>query len=213
MPRQDKSSRSYSKQTATGSYFYYCCNAGGYNNSHLCSARTHHKALPLEARIWDVVSGLLKDPERLRVGLEHMIEQEARGAHGDPAIETERWLAQLSEIDQKRARYQEMSAEGLIEFEELRSRLVALADSRQTAERELQALRHRTERLETLRRNRDNLMESYASLAPEAIDALGSEERHQVYKMMGVKAHLQADGSMELVGDVVSFSRLEISFA
>ena len=41
------SSRSYSKEIATGSYFYYCCSAGGYNNTHVCSARTHHKALPL----------------------------------------------------------------------------------------------------------------------------------------------------------------------
>lgn len=37
---------------------------------------------------WDAVSRILKDPERLRVGVDYMIEQERRSAHGDPAIET-----------------------------------------------------------------------------------------------------------------------------
>lgn len=37
---------------------------------------------------WDAVSRILKDPERLRVGLDYMIEQERRSAHGDPATET-----------------------------------------------------------------------------------------------------------------------------
>ena len=85
-------------------YFYYCCSAGGFNKSHICSARRHHKAGDLEARIWNAVSQILKDPGRLRAGLDHMIEQERRNAHGDPATETERWLGQLSEASQKRTR-------------------------------------------------------------------------------------------------------------
>ena len=103
-------------------YFYYCCSAGGFNKSHICSARRHHKAGDLEARIWDAVSKILKDPGRLRAGLDHMIEQERRNAHGDPATETEWWLGQLSEAGRKRILYQEMAAEGLIGFEELRTR-------------------------------------------------------------------------------------------
>ena len=39
----------------------------------------HHRAEELEARVWETVSGLLKEPERLRAGLEAMVEQE-RGA-------------------------------------------------------------------------------------------------------------------------------------
>jgi len=57
------------------------------------------------------------------------------------------------------------------------------------------------------------LLESYDGLMPEAIDALGSEERHRVYRMIGMKAYLEADGSFELSGDVISFSNLEISSA
>ncbi len=55
-------------------------------------------------------------------------------------------------------------------------RLAALEDTRETAERELRALQHRTERLAQLERDRASLLESYAGLMPEAIDALGSEE-------------------------------------
>ena len=45
---------------------------------------------------------------------------------------------------------------------------------------------------------------------PEAIDTLGSEERHRVYRMIRMKAYLEADGSLQLSGDVINFSSLEI---
>ncbi len=114
------------------------------------------------------MSGILKDPERLRAGLDHMIEQERHSAHGDPASETERWLEEISEAGRKRARYQEMAAEGLIDFDELRARLAALEDTRKTAEEELRALRRRTDHLAQLERDRDGLLETYAELLPEA---------------------------------------------
>ena len=164
----------------------------------------------METRIWDAVSKILKDPGRLRAGLDHMIEQERRSAHGNPATEAKRWLEQLSEASQKRSRYQDMAAEGLIDFKELRTRLSALEEIRKTAERELRALQYRTERLEQLERNRDSLLESYSGLMPEAIDTLGSEERHRVYRMIRMKSYLEANGSLQLSGDVMNFPSSEI---
>jgi hypothetical protein len=70
---------------------------------------------------------------------------------------------------------------------------------------------HRTERLAQLERDRDTLLESYAGAMPEAIDALGPEERHQVYRMIGMEVHLAPDGSFDLSGDVISFSKLGLS--
>ena len=169
----------------------------------------------MEARVWDVVSGILKDPERLRAGPDYMIEQERRGAGfaGDPATETERWLEKISEAGRKRTRYQEMAAEGLINFEELRARLAALEDARKTAEQELRALQHRTEHLAQLERDRDSLLDSYAGLMTEAIDALGSEERRRAYRIIVLELHLAPDGSLEISGDVMSFSKVRISSA
>jgi len=60
-----------------------------------------------------------------------------------------------------------MAAERLVNFEELRTRLAALKDTRETAERELRALRHRTERLAQLERDRDSLLERHAGLLPK----------------------------------------------
>jgi predicted nuclease with TOPRIM domain len=76
-------------------------------------------------------------------------------------------LEEISEANRKRARCQEMAAKRLINFEELRTRLAALEDARETAERELRALWHRTERLAQLERNRNSLLESYAGLLPK----------------------------------------------
>jgi hypothetical protein len=205
------SARTFSKPKIGRTYLYYVCVAGAYHKRNTCTARTHHKAEEVEARAWDGVSGILKDPERLRAGLDYMIEQERRSAHGDPTTETEGWLEVLSEAGRKRARYQEMAAEGLIDFEELRARLAALEDARKAAEDALRALRRRTEHLAQLERDRDGLLETYAELVPEAIDALGAEDRRRAYRIIGLEARLAPDGSLEISGDVVRFSRLEIS--
>jgi hypothetical protein len=94
----------------------------------------------LEPRVWDVVSGLLEDPEQLRADLDRMIELEQRSMRGDPDREQESWLDKLTELDRKRARYQEMAADDLITFDELRVRLTELDETRGIAERELKTL-------------------------------------------------------------------------
>ena len=99
--------------------------------------------------------GDTQDSECLRAGLDYMIEQERRGTPDDPATEAERWLEEISEVGRKRARYQEMAAEWLIDFEELRTRLAALEDTRKTAEEELLALEHRAEHPAQLERDRE----------------------------------------------------------
>lgn len=109
----------------------------------------------------------------------------------------------ISEVTHKRTRCQEMAAERLIDFEELRARLAVLEDTRKTAERELHALQHRTERLSQLKRDRDSLLEGYAGVLSEVIDALEPEEGHWVYRMIVTEAHLAPYGSLELSGDVV----------
>jgi hypothetical protein len=48
---------------------------------------------------------------------------------------------------------------------------------------------------------------------PEMIDALEPEERHRVYRMMRLEVHLTPDGSLEISGDVMNFSKPEISSA
>jgi hypothetical protein len=106
-------------------------------------------------------------------------------------------------VSRKRGRYQEMAAEDLIGFDELRSRIAELEEIRSTAERGLRTLRSRQEQVRQLEEDKDALLGHYASLLPEALDDLDAPERHRVYKMLRVVAAIGADGSMEDSGDVM----------
>jgi site-specific DNA recombinase len=192
-------------------YFYYRCSAGAYRyGSEVCGAVKHHRAEELEARVWETISGLLKEPERLRAGLDAMIERERAAAHGDPEAQTRLWLNKLAEVDRKRMRYQEMAAEDLIDFDELRARMAELDETRRTADRELRDLRGRQEQIRQLEEDRDALLEHYASLVPEALDNLDATERQQVYRMLRVEAAISPDGSLEVSGDVISVCEMEL---
>jgi hypothetical protein len=146
------------------------------------------------------VGGLLQDPERLRVGLDAMIEAERSGGHGDPEREARSWLDQLAALDRKRTRFQDMAAEGLITFEELGARLGATAESRETAERELAELEGRRGRLEQLESDRDAIMEHYAGMVLEALEDLTGEERYQVYRMLRLRVTIRPDGGLDAEG-------------
>jgi len=93
-----------------------------------------------------------------------------------------------------------MAAEGLITFDELRAKIAALEETRQTARRELATLEGRSERLRALERDRDTLLENYAEIMPEALDTLEPEERHRVYKMLKLRVVGFPDGTLEVTG-------------
>ncbi|HZF57849.1 MAG TPA: hypothetical protein VEZ19_05180, partial [Rubrobacter sp.] len=165
----------------------------------------------VEERVWQVIYGLLKEPERLRTGLDEMIEQERQRAQGDPEAETKLWLDKLAEVDRKRARYQEMAAEDLIGFDELRARMTELEEARSTADQALRTLQGRQEQVRQLERDKQTLLADYAELMPDALDGLDAAERHRVYGLLKVEALLAADGSLEVSGDVISVCEMEIS--
>jgi DNA invertase Pin-like site-specific DNA recombinase len=125
---------------------------------------------------------------------------ECGGRRGDPEREAKGWLDKLAEVDCKRSGFQEMAAEGLIAFDELRAKLAALDATRVTAERELEAIKGRREHLEKLERYKESLLETYAALTPEALESLTPEERQKLYKMLKLKAVINLDGSIEVGG-------------
>jgi site-specific DNA recombinase len=192
-------------------YIFYRCSAGAYRyGAEVCGAVKHHRAEELEARVWDVISGLLKEPERLRAGLDAMIEQERDSAHGDPEAEMKLWLDKLADVSRKRVRYQEMAAEDLIGFDDLRARIAELEETRRTADQELKTLQNRQEQIRQLEQDKEALLEDYASLIPEALDNLDAAERHHVYRMLRVEAAISPDGSLEVSGDVISVCEMEL---
>jgi hypothetical protein len=167
-------------------------------------SRKFHKAEETEALVWDFVSGLLKDPTRLKVGLEKRIEEErSRSAHGNPDREAKTWLRHLDEIEAKRSRFQDMAAEGLISFEELRGKLHSLDESRKAAEEELKCLRAHSERVETLKHDKDALLASLEGAIPELLEGLPSEGRNRIYKMLNLKVEALPDDPLRLTGALV----------
>jgi hypothetical protein len=130
-----------------------------------------------------------------------LIEQESNGSRSDPGRDFEAWLHKLGEVDRKRSGFQDMAAEGLITFDELREKLADLEDIRKTARRELKALEGRRERLEELKRDRETLMKSYAGMMPEVLDTLIPEERQQIYRMLRLRVNAGVDGTVEISGE------------
>jgi predicted nucleic acid-binding Zn-ribbon protein len=150
-----------------------------------------------ETAVWDAVSALLTDPKSLKLDLEAVIEREKQ-TRGDPEREAKALASTLAEAERKRAKYQEMYAADAMTLEELRSRLDALEETRESARRELVALASWRENLRALERDKELLLESYATRAPEALDNLGPEERRTVYSMLGLRVDALPDKSLRV---------------
>ena len=180
--------------------YYYRCRRRWHQGRDACQNSRLRRVEDLEAPVWEMVSGLLKDPDQLRADLDTMIELERRSMRGDPNREQETWLNTLAEVDRKRARYQEMAADDLITFDELKSKLADLDDTRSVAERELEALRAHRERVVELETDRDALLDSLVGIAPDALDSLAPDERHHVYKTLKLRVVTHKDDSLDLSG-------------
>jgi len=189
---------SLGRRTPEATYFYYRCGPQWDNGS--CPHNKQHRAEDTERRVWALVRRLLSDPERLRADLERMIEMERAATRADPDQEAKAWHSKLAEAERKRSGYLDLAAEGIMGRDELLEKLSALEEVRKTAEGELEALRRRQEWLGGLERDTDALLESYAQMTPEALDSLTPEERHHVYGMLGLKAMIKMDGTLEVSG-------------
>jgi hypothetical protein len=146
-------------------YDYYTCSHRNRYGAEACANAFRPKAQALEELVRRGVFAYIEDPKRLRADLEYAIDlMRQEETRSDPEREAKRWAGKLAEVDRKRARYQEMAAEELITLDELRARLAELGEMRETAERELAALRDRAERIQELERDAEAILESYARL-------------------------------------------------
>jgi hypothetical protein len=72
------------KKGRTYAYDYYRCAVRNKYGRDACTNAYQPKADERESAVWEVVSGLLKDPNRLRAGLNELIEEERRALREDP---------------------------------------------------------------------------------------------------------------------------------
>ncbi|MDP9457485.1 MAG: recombinase family protein [Actinomycetota bacterium] len=174
-------------------YHYYACSRRRKLRK-MCNCRQPNvQASAVEPIVWEFVRGLLQDPERIRRGMDKMIALERETANGSPDREAVMWSEKLAEAERKRARYQEMAAESLITFDELRAKLADLQETSEMARRELEGIETRKERAEQLERDRDALLTFSASFVPEALESLSGEERNRIYRLLRLEITPQGD--------------------
>jgi len=177
-----------------GHYFYYSCSRRRKLRK-MCDCRQPSiRVGNVEPLVWEFVRGLLLDPERIRAGMERMIAMERETSKGSPEKEARMWSDKLDDAGRKRSRYQEMAAEGLITFSELRERLAELEDTCEVVRRELDALAGRVERAEQLERDKEALLEQTAGVSPEDLDALSGNERNEIYRMLRLEITPSGEG-------------------
>src|SRR5215218_1991569 len=175
----------YSAMAAGHVYSYYKCPRLVRDSKDACSPewlRTNHRAEEVEQKVWSNISDFMKDPEQRRGDIDRMIELEKNGSYGNPEQEEKAWFDKLAEANRMRRGYQEQAAKGYMTFDELGAALSDLEETRKNFERELQSVRNRLERVEQLKRDKDVLREDYFGIAPDALDSLTPEERHDIYK-------------------------------
>ena len=181
-------------------YIYYRCPKRRIEGVAACPNNRTQRAERVEAGVWKIVSGLLADPETLRLGLEHMIEREKSRASRNPSQESTLWASKLEQLGRKRSALQDMTAEGLITFKELRGKLELLQKEYARAKTELDAALHRKEKIAALEADAKTLLDSYASAIPGRMRGLDADERHRIYELLNLRAVAQCDGSVELSG-------------
>jgi site-specific DNA recombinase len=194
-------------------YHYYHCPKRRRCGVEGCSHGKHHPAEALEWEVWQAVSGYIKDPERLQADIERALELMRQEVRGDPSLEAKAWADKLAEVGRKRSGYLDLAAEGIMDRDELRTKLAALEETRETAERELAALRDRTERLQEFERDAKTILEVYTELAPDALDTLTPEERQQFYGVLGLRVTAWPDAPTEIDGVFVVDGPIALSEA
>jgi hypothetical protein len=174
-------------------HYYVCRRSPAARKVGECAQRCV-RATRVEDAVWCFVSELLKDPDRLRAGIEELIEQEREAGRGQPEGEARLWEEKIAECSRLRSAYQDQQAAGLMTLEELGSKLAKIEETRRVAEAELRALDAREERVRELEADRDALIASYAEVVPEALDGLSGEERSRVYRMLQLEVKPDPEG-------------------
>jgi len=186
------------KNNAGTRFFYYRCMKRWSEGKDTCENSKSHSATKTEATVWEKIYAHMTSPKTLREDLERAIELKRQEMRADPEREARAWLEKLSETDSLRAGFQEQAARGLMTLDELAAKLSELEETRKTARAEWEAARNRAGELEQLERDKEELLEHYEAISPEALAALAPEQRHRFYGILRLKAWLNPDKSIDL---------------
>jgi site-specific DNA recombinase len=145
---------------------YYRCNTRHKRGREACTMGRRWRADTVEPLVWSHVVDMLIDTDRLQAGLQRLLGEERAQGYGDSDGEARIWTDKLTAIERKRSGFQDMAAQGLITFDELGVKLAELEANRAGAQRELEAIYYRRERLERLEKDTDEVMRTYSGALP-----------------------------------------------
>jgi recombinase-like zinc beta ribbon protein len=167
-------------------HFHYACATRRQRGKEACSYMRTPNAHKVEAEVWEAVKAVLLDPERLERGLDAFLEAEREKAGGDPEREARVFTNRIAEVDRKRAAYQDMVADDLMEREELRAKLDALSCQKVAAEEGFKALEERRSKIQELQVSREKILARYREAAPDELEKADGKKRRGVYNTLGV---------------------------
>jgi hypothetical protein len=176
---------------------YYRCGKRYRLGKYACSQGKHFRAEEPEALVWQFVSGILKDPAKLRRGIDKMLDEMKTLVSRSPGEDEESWLKKLAELESREERLLDLYLEGKLEVSRYESRVSQLKQSRKTIEEELGRIRDRTAHIERVEQDRDALLSYYSQLAVERLDELEPEERNRIYRMLGLTVLAHEDNKLE----------------
>lgn len=182
--------------------YYYRCPKRQHLGKEACPNGRHLRAEGVEALVWEAVEKGLSDPQALSRQYDRHLELMREGLRRDPEREMVAYANRLAEVERKRAAFQDMAAEGLISFEELRAKLADLDEVREAAEGEVEKLRGVRERLEFMEQERDYVLGELAKATPGAGEDMTPDDKAAQYRGMGLKALVDREGNVELTGGV-----------
>jgi hypothetical protein len=116
---------------------YYRCGRRFRLGTHACLQGKNFRAEEAEAVVWNFVSSVLKDPERLRRGMDEILHRERALSSRAPGEDEEGWLKKYSELEVQEERLLDLYLEGKLESDRYESRVSQLKRSRKTIQEEL----------------------------------------------------------------------------
>jgi hypothetical protein len=167
-------------------HFHYACATRRQRGKEACSYSRTPNARKIEVEVWEAVKAVLLDPERLERGLNAYLEAETERNGGDPEKEAQVFTSKIAEVDRKRAAYQDLVADGLMEKEELRAKLDSLSRQKVAAEERLKSLEERRHKIRELQVSREKILAHYRDAVPEALEEADGKQRRTVYNTLGV---------------------------
>jgi site-specific DNA recombinase len=159
---------------------YYRCSRRCRLGLDACSQSKTLRAVETEAFVWEFVSDVLKDPTRLKRGLDELVRQEkelvGRG-HGE---DDKTWFKKLADLEIQEERLLDLYLENKLDVDRYDRRLTQIRQARKAVEEELARIEGRAARLDRLERDSEALLNHYARIVPEPLGqprARGAQSR------------------------------------